>query len=94
VKLLTQDEWAVLLRLYVVGKIGIPADESGYRAAGPWSAVRMLRDQDPPLVREVFRLHDDTGHRCRVVITEAGVRFYETKQRQYNVLYPPGGDSA
>jgi hypothetical protein len=88
--LLTEAQWRVLTRLYVAGKAGIPYEGRSYGDAGPWPVLRELRDNDPPLAREVVRLRGDKRGQNFVVITEAGAKYYEDNQRLYNVFYPPG----
>lgn len=86
--LLTETQWRALTRLYVAGKRGIAYRGRGYPDAGPWSDLRVLRDNDPPLMREVTRSGDVRGQHF-VVITDAGKRFYEDNERMYLVFYPP-----
>jgi len=90
VALLSEDQWKCLRRLYAAGKAGISHDGAGYGDAGSWSVILQLRDRQPPLVREVVR-PDYTLLTVRylVVITEAGVRFYEDHQRLHDIFYPP-----
>jgi hypothetical protein len=86
--MLTRDEWKALTRLYVAGRQGIKYNGAGYDAAGSWAALKALREHDPVLAREVTRLDpaNSTMHYL-VVITDAGVQFYEKKRRLYNMLY-------
>lgn len=89
--LLTEDQWKTLRRLYGAGKQGIAHNGQDYREAGPWSVIRALRDHNPPLAREVVRpdpLNNTTLY--LVVITEAGVDFYEEHRRLHDIFYPPG----
>ena len=88
--LLSREEWETLTRLYGAGRRGLDAVGGRYPAAGPWDAVRTLRDADPPLARELFR-RDETLQTLvyYVAIPEAGERFYEKNRRLYNALYPP-----
>ncbi|MBN2303635.1 MAG: hypothetical protein JXQ72_04120 [Anaerolineae bacterium] len=87
--MLTQTQWRALRRLYIAGKTGIPADGSGYGAAGTWDALLPLRDHEPPLVREVFRTVGHYKGQYMAVITDAGVEFYDKNERRYNLFYPP-----
>jgi hypothetical protein len=81
-------EWKALTRLYIAGRQGIRHTGSGYGAAGSWAALKALREHDPILAREVIRLDpaNSTMHYL-MVITDAGVKFYEKKRRLYNALY-------
>ncbi len=89
--LLSKAQWLALKRLYVAGRQGIETGGRSYDSAGPWAALMALRDHDPPLAREVFRL--DPANRTThflVMITDAGERFFERHRRLYDTLYPPG----
>ena len=88
--MLNKAEWKALTQLYVAGRQGINHNGTGYGTAGSWATLKALRDHNPVLAREVTRLDpaNSTTHYL-VVITEAGVRFYEKKRRLYNALYLP-----
>ena len=88
--LLSEGEWIALTRLYAVGRRGIEYEGRRYAAAGSWPALKALRDHDPPLAREIVRLdpNNQTTHYL-MIITDAGVKFYEQHRRKYNAFYPP-----
>jgi hypothetical protein len=88
--MLEREEWRALTRLYVAGQRGIEYDGVGYRAAGSWAVLKALRDYNPILAREITRLdpRNSTMHYV-IVITDAGIHFYEKKRRLYNNLYSP-----
>ncbi|NLF75213.1 MAG: hypothetical protein GX573_05905 [Chloroflexi bacterium] len=93
--LLTEAQWRALRQLYIAGRAGIPYDGRGYGKAGPWPVLRQLRDRQPPLVREVWRPQSEIQN--LMVITEAGVTFYEANERLYDAFYPstaPGRESS
>ena len=59
--------------------------------------LEALRALNPPLITEAYDTRKGFGSRPVVVITLAGIRFYEKHQRLYNALYPlqdaaPGAD--
>jgi hypothetical protein len=85
--LLNEAQWRALRQLYIAGQAGIPYDGRGYGKAGPWPVLRKLRDRQPPLVREVYRPHSEIQN--LVVITDAGVKFYEAHERLHDAFYPP-----
>lgn len=89
--LLSETQWIALKRLYVAGRQGIKTSGRSYREAGAWADLMALRNQNPPLAREMVRLDPDnqTTHYL-VMITDAGERFFERHRRLYNSLYPPG----
>ena len=86
--LFNENQWRTLRRLYIADRKGIAASGAGYVRAGAWDALRYLRDYDPPLVREQFDTSGDFQGQYRVVITGAGIRFYEQNQRLYDAFYP------
>jgi len=88
--LLSKAQWIALKRLYVAGRQGIKTNGRSYSEAGSWVDLMELRNQNPPLAREIFRLdpNNQTTHYL-VMITDAGERFFERHRRLYNTLYPP-----
>ncbi|NDJ77435.1 MAG: hypothetical protein GYB65_14375 [Chloroflexi bacterium] len=90
--LLPYDQWVALRRLYIAGKRGIQYDGQRYGDAGPWSVLQQLRDRTPSLMREVTRTTPDKQMLYLVVITEAGVAFYEANERLHDTFYPPDND--
>ena len=50
--------------------------------------LRHLRDRDPALARKVTRVGPDKQMRYYVIITAAGIRFYETHERLHDAFYP------
>ncbi|NLX10857.1 MAG: hypothetical protein GXY36_14485 [Chloroflexi bacterium] len=88
-KLLPREQWEALRRLYSAGKRGIQHDGIRYGEAGRWDVLRALRDHEPPLAREVYRVDPHLGGLYLVVITEAGERFYDANEELHNLFYPP-----
>jgi hypothetical protein len=88
--LLSEAAWIALTRLYAAGRQGIEYEGGHYAAAGSWATLRALRDHAPPLAREIVRLdpQNQTTHYL-MIITDAGVDFYEKHRRLYNAFYPP-----
>ncbi|SRR5690554_4308578 len=92
-EMLTEAQWRALRRLYDAGRRGIPASPSGYPSAGAWAVLKSLRDRDPPFITEAYDPKKGYGARPVVVITLAGIRYYERHQRLYNALYPRQDDT-
>ncbi len=93
----SEAQWRTLRKLYDAGYRGIPGSPSGYPTAGTWDVLEALRALNPPLITEAYDTRKGFGSRPVVVITLAGIRFYEKHQRLYNALYPlqdaaPGAD--
>lgn len=87
--MLSREEWQALRRLYGAGKRGIKYERGSYDQAGSWSVLLQLRDHDPPLMRESSRSDDRGQLEYVVVITEAGIRFYEENEEIHDLFYPP-----
>lgn len=87
--LLSREQWQALRRLYGAGRRGIKYEQGRYDQAGSWSVLMQLRDHDPPLIREATRSDDRGQMEYIVVITEAGIQFYEANEKLHDLFYPP-----
>jgi hypothetical protein len=73
----------------VPGRRGIKFRGGSYEQAGSWSVLLQLRDHDPPFIRESARSDDRGQLEYVVMITEAGIQFYEANEDLHDLFYPP-----
>lgn len=87
--LLSETEWRLLTKLYAAGRAGIEYTGSAYGEGESFRALQTLRSHTPPLAREITRPdpRNNTMHYL-IMITDAGVSFYERNRRRYMVFYP------
>lgn len=83
---LQEWHWDALAQVYAAAPNALEAVNDIRRFS--WRTWERLRHYTPPLMREQKTNYQAGSYKSSYIITQEGIRFYETQYEQYQAMYP------